>query len=1282
MRRILGILVVSLVVFCADRIVRDNPFDPDNDRGDYAASVSFTNAKDTLFACSPCTLLFTNKGKDSYRKFVVQPNLPVLTQDSDPTSDEHGRAVFRFTSTGKYNLLIYGVRQNRSSDSIAMIPITVVNPYAIDVDSASLMLGYAVKFRIKNSLSPSDKDQYLVAKWYRAGERAGTRTTLRYDSSYSASPNALPDTLLISATLSDTFGCSIQMDTLHVPVLARHLPFVNIVKSHLFPPVNIPYIVEAMVKDADSLTWRLSTSESDTVITSGSDYLEYLWKDTLQTTVVVTAKNRFNTIGMNDTVIVKPKQFAYGFREPLQKRSVLAGKWEEWSVQATENGIPVEDTSLKYLWNVEPRISGVVEPNGNRIRINVKSDIPSFTLSVMVTGKSGTSFEMFQTITVVNHKPEISVKANRDSIHIDDSTTLTIATSDVNFGGTVDSVYYRFAGDATVRVASSTSMTLAFKKPGWQHIYFWCIDNDRFSSDTIDQSIYVWTDIPFFGQQYIDTVVYVDDQFRIPAYAETRRTNDEVVKWLWFTDTTSLPVLATTEPFIDTLFTSAGRHHIWIKCISKLGDTSRILPVSIRVSSGYPVIRSAGIIADDSLYVNDQVLLSFSAIDSSGMLSQIRFFANDIAIDTMVIDLKTGSYSDTIKYVVPAIPGKYQFSVAAVDDDNYLSSTEPCGVPVEVRPGLPVVESFSPDSIWAQDTVLFSIDATDENLGILQSWHVRWHPDSAFVAYTDQKLIRRYFADTGTVFATCYVVDEDGMRSAYFEDTLQVRPAIARIAKISVTSAEDSIYINDTVTFSVQLTDPNDTVLTLSVSVSGDDDPEYTFKDTNTLLISFVHVFTNDTNESRKIKFRVVDSDENIYDTLLSLKVKNGAPAVTSVDIDTTDGNVFVNDVRKYTVKVEDENGYIRRVYVNWYGGDHPMDSVTAPDLSVSHTSIFTHAFSAEEMGTQDVRFWVVDDDGVRSPASTRPVTVRAGRPLVTSAWCDSTKLWVNDSYRYHVSVTDTNGTICKVYADWNADFAVDESLDVSGSRSSVDTFFTHAYDTSFAGKRTPRFSVSDEDGIVSLTRDTSVTIDLGAPQLWGDSGDTLWIVVDNANDYYTYKVNHHDSNGTIDTFYFGNNEEKIANATKKYREDSTTQWVEGGLNVHWASAKWIWVKDDDGILRGKKFWAYSDSAPPAPLGLNKEQTSDSVQIQWDSAALDFKDKIATQIRIMIRYGNSGDPDQVLMDWTEAGALPTNGTKRYFKFAKSYTGDIRYRIILRDKRGTESESEVAPATIN
>jgi hypothetical protein len=129
-----ALAVMCLLLFCADRIVRDLPFDPDNNGGDYAATASFKSSTDTLYASYPCTLLCVDKGKNSYRNFKVQTDLPILTKDSRKETDEHGRGVIRFGTIGKCNVIVYGVRQNRVVDSIMTLPLVVVNPFVIEVD--------------------------------------------------------------------------------------------------------------------------------------------------------------------------------------------------------------------------------------------------------------------------------------------------------------------------------------------------------------------------------------------------------------------------------------------------------------------------------------------------------------------------------------------------------------------------------------------------------------------------------------------------------------------------------------------------------------------------------------------------------------------------------------------------------------------------------------------------------------------------------------------------------------------------------------------------------------------------------------------------------------------------------------------------------------------------------------------------------------------------------------------------------------------------------------------
>jgi hypothetical protein len=275
---------------------------------------------------------------------------------------------------------------------------------------------------------------------------------------------------------------------------------------------------------------------------------------------------------------------------------------------------------------------------------------------------------------------------------------------------------------------------------------------------------------------------------------------------------------------------------------------------------------------------------------------------------------------------------------------------------------------------------------------------------------------------------------------------------------------------------------------------------------------------------------------------------------------------------------------------------------------------------------------------------------------------------------------------------DWSGGDTPDSTISLSGNDQTVTVSFKHAYDTTDSVVQAPNFWATDEDTVPSSYRDTTFSVRLGAPVLSGDSGDTLWVVVDAGTGTYDLHVNAFDTNGTgnMPVRYYWQDpdvepdfDSTIANTAVLQKTDNpSVSWAIGQSKINHGFPLLIYALDDDTLLRGSQFTIYADSAPPEPLGLNKEQDGDSVEIQWDSLALDEKDGFSTEIQIMIRFDSSGDPDEVLMDWTEAGLLPTMGTKRYFRFEKEYTGDILYQVILRDNRGTESKSTIAPATIN
>ncbi len=179
----------------------------------------------------------------------------------------------------------------------------------------------------------------------------------------------------------------------------------------------------------------------------------------------------------------------------------------------------------------------------------------------------------------------------------------------------------------------------------------------------------------------------------------------------------------------------------------------------------------------------------------------------------------------------------------------------------------------------------------------------------------------------------------------------------------------------------------------------------------------------------------------------------------------------------------------------------------------------------------------------------------------------------------------------------------------------------------------------------------------------------------------YYAKIHALDTNGTLLKYYWANTEWPDSGTV------TSVDSLEYNVNVatiHNGVPQYIWGRDDDGLRNGGRFVVFADSVPRQVTGLSATMNSgsDSVVLSW-GLELDKKDSLETEVQLLIKYSNVGDPDVVLKDYTPAGQfeLTQSGTKRSFKFSKVQSEDIRWRVVLRDKRGSETMSEVNSFTI-
>jgi len=306
----------------------------------------------------------------------------------------------------------------------------------------------------------------------------------------------------------------------------------------------------------------------------------------------------------------------------------------------------------------------------------------------------------------------------------------------------------------------------------------------------------------------------------------------------------------------------------------------------------------------------------------------------------------------------------------------------------------------------------------------------------------------------------------------------------------------------------------------------------------------------------------------------------------------------------------------------------------------------------------------------------------------VLSLYCERDTIWVNDTNKYRVKAQDPNGYIRKLYVNWEGGDEFEDSLLISGSRSSIDTFFTHFYDTT-GGEKTVRVWAEDEDSLLSAVKDTVFTVRKGAPEVWGDSGDTLWVVVDDGpSKMYPLLLhdNVFDTNGVNNKpvrYYINEGSTFDSTSGSAIKSDNGEMlWYVSEALLHVPVKVQFYVLDDDGFLRGGEFVVFADSAPGEIVASSDPVTGGRI-ISW--SGMDKKDSLDTEYRILVKKGNpisESDTTEefIAKDWTR-GNDPEfgydNTGSNPLPFSWTYISDqgsglYYFQVIARDARGSVS----------
>jgi hypothetical protein len=890
---------------------------------------------------------------------------------------------------------------------------------------------------------------------------------------------------------------------------------------------------------------------------------------------------------------------------------------------------------------------------GSPLDIRIKAfanDTGSMQFKVYVRDTTGlASGNVTQTLRITHVRPTIAFFSDTIVCNRGDSTTINAGIR----GGSFQKVYWRF-NDGDADTTQTASLKRAFDSTVTLAIV-WCVD--RFGYRSMPDSAIIAAK-PFD---------YKLTWIQKPEHAAARRpivcsvAIDSSGRFVQRKGSISWRIYNGQETVTDTSgsaltslamrFNDSANIRIAVRAIDFSGESAAPLEAVFAVRENHPTC--AFVKDKDSTRIGKELTVLLRAADplDSGRVDSIFWdLGNDGVLD------KAGTAADSTLAVRYDKPGAYQICAWAKDNDGFVSARDT--ITILARADRPYFAQPHADSIlYIGSTATMRAPAKVGESGIpVVMWYWRIVGSNPRNDSVKVDSINHTFANHGsdTVIVLCQ--DADGMFCAA-PDTFVVTVDPGR--PVAIALFRDSVWMRDTVVYEVRGSDPNGSVVSWAVRWEAGQPFELRADG------HFTHAYP-DTGSYTLATF-VVDTDGISGDTVAKrVFVKLGAPTIDSINPDSALNTLYINDPVTWRVKGRDSNDRVDSVLVSW-DSDNTFE---ARAKAVDNSAAFTYTFPRFDSGSRTIRFRVKDNDGLTCD-STLTVTVRAGAPSVTHAWCERETVWVNDANRYRVTATDPNGFIRAIYANGEGGASARDTIAVAGSRAFIDTCFTHVYDTT-GGPRIARFWALDEDGVVSAIYDTSFIVHKGAPVVSGADGDTVWVVVDKGSgENYTLHVRSMDTNGVIQRFYW--HEAATFDSTSGScvkTADSTRTRLIGALEVNHGWQSWIFARDDDGFVRGNRFVVFADSAPPMPQPYNPVAgTLDTVTLRWSN--YDLKDgRDSTLFEVYVGYGGAA-PTTLL--YSVKGALyGWDGSRYLYKF-KPTQASFSWKIRAIDTRKTASD---------
>ena len=653
--------------------------------------------------------------------------------------------------------------------------------------------------------------------------------------------------------------------------------------------------------------------------------------------------------------------------------------------------------------------------------------------------------------------------------------------------------------------------------------------------------------------------------------------------------------------------------------------------------------------------VGTTVRCTLTASDANGTIAGL--FVR-VASTGDTVTLGTNTIFDTVFQK----PDTVMIYCWAIDNDGFYSDLDSARISITSENPY-----FSPvyrdTSLFIYDTATLTVTAYPGSpTAVIDDYFLDrngdgvWDDTGASGAFS----VRFTFAGKDTLFAGCInsLGDTAIQRLSWYITIDAGKPRI-----LSTELDSDWVYVNTSSTLTVIAQDTNGVITRMYIDTTGDSAADITTPAHGKQRDTVVHVLSFANPGIYPVKVWVEDEDTILSDRVTvedSLVVDPGIPHVSGLSPDT----VWIKDSSTYTISAIDNKT------ISDYAWS--LDSVNFTSLGAAST--FYHVFS--DSGMKFIYLKVTDNESNVSPVHKESVYAGYGAPEIDRFWiaANEVDLFVNDTNKYYLSCFDTNGLIKKIFISWDSDNSADDSLIFPDGLQQVDTFFNVFYSTDQSGNKTVKYWAQDEDDLCSDTADTNITIRLGAPALWGDSGDTLWVVIDSgANKWYSIHVNSDDTNGIITDYYWNGSGNDTTGA---YKTTTDTMYQYFSVNdINNIINKWIAVKDDDNLMDSATFLIYADSVPPVPT-VTHQVNNPFVMISWSGK--DFKDGDGTLYQILCDKNNP--PQTVISDFKAGKEYESGAPLKDFSFTftpNQDSGTYYYKVIAKDARSSENESVVS-----